>query len=246
MILLMTASVARGIPINGSFETGNLSGWNVTIEGAHYWDDENNFIDINELPFSIFDAVPYFMPRIESDHFYNSVHGNYYLEIPGNPASDFPFYFEGNLYVADLTHSSISVSQNLFINTGDILSGWAALWTYDYPPYNYDRAVVELSNSAITDQAIQITVQDAYGEIWPGGSDPQNSPWTYWTWTAPSSGMYTLSLKNRMDDQENSIACFDGIQLYSVHAVPEPSTMFTLGFSLIVLLGIGRKKFKSR
>ena len=243
MILLMAAaSEASATLLNGGFEVGSLSGWNVTLEGGRVYDIDGNYIDtIDQFPFSIFETDDYIMPKIESAGLYSPVDGNYYLSIPGT----IPFTFEGTEYTAmcDPT-STISVSQDVFLNEGDILSGWAALWTSDYPSFNYDRATVEISNSIISDLAIQITVADALGEHWTDyHGEVGSSPWTYWTWTAPSDGMYTLSIKNYRDDQADSIAFFDDIQVNSVHGVPEPATWFFLASSLIGTLILGRKKF---
>jgi hypothetical protein len=122
------------------------------------------------------------------------------------------------------------------LRAGSTVSGWTALYTEDYPPFNSDRAFVTVSSSSVNDQPIQISVKDAYGEAWDtGGTGPESSPWTYWAWTAPRTGLYTVSLNNYMDDQEESVAAFDGIQVY--RTVPEPPTMLLMGAALSLILG---------
>jgi hypothetical protein len=235
-MLLAMSTESRASIVNGSFETGDLDGWTVSFELLCYSEDGTR---VNVDALSIFDEFPLMEPIVKDVNYYEAANGGNYLEIPGNPPR-IPNYFDG--YYTDGV-GTISVSQQISLSEGDVLSGWAALYTFDYPPYNSDKAFVRVGNASISDQPVEITVKDAYGENWyNGGSDPQSTPWIYWTWTAPATDIYTLSLNNYMDDQEESIASFDGINVS--HAVPEPSTMLMLVPAMVGIYWLRGIKFR--
>lgn len=248
LLSILAVNSVQAIRVSDGFETGDLSTWHVSIEGATYYNGDGDFQDdVNHLPISIFEATPIcascgITPSIVSDNYHSAVQGERYLEIPGNSHSEFPFSQGGKTYVADLSGSTISVSMDLAMDTGDMLSGWMALYTTDYPPHNSDRAFVELSGAGVRYQPMQLAVMEAWGDDWGEAieAEPHATPWTYWSWTAPTSGIFTLSLNNYMDDQEASFASYDAIELY--HSVPEPALVLLLVFSFGGLIGLNKIK----
>ena len=219
--LSLLAFPATAAPIlNGSFETGDLTGWNITVD-LSFMTVGDEPVDFEELPFDFFDGFPSFKPQVFEHHFYDPVDGGYYAELQGTIGSSNDF--EG--YLTDGA-GTITLTQEVTLQAGDLITGATALFTRDYPPYDTDRAFVTVSGAHGTDEIIKVSVRDAFGETWLTASDgPAQSAWVPWSWRAPLSGTYTLTLGNRMDDQEDSYAAFDDIR---VQSVPEPSTLWLL------------------
>jgi len=96
-----------------------------------------------------------------------------------------------------------TISQTKFLNTGETISGWAAFDAVDYLPYNDDAAVV-------------VQVGGIVGLLWSKDiaavGNYGASEWEHWSFTAPYSGLYTITLKvrNVLDNGLDSYALFDG------------------------------------
>ncbi len=127
------------------------------------------------------------------------------------------------------------VYQSIDLNTGDILSGYAAFDWDDNTKY-YDGAKVYIKNSS------GVTIGTPWSENGSGHPDYWNGPWTSWSWTAPSSDKYTLvyGACNTIDTVGDSYGLFDAAQVDYV--VPEPATMLLLGSGLLGLFGFKRKR----
>lgn len=223
--LSVSTAGAGPVLLNGGFESPDLSAWSVGVEMAWRAPDDSA-IGVGDLPFSFFDAFPSMAPSVLPVGHYTPVEGAGYLEIPGNPG------IRGFGDYSTEGAGTISVSQNLALRAGDIVSGWAALFTRDYFPYDRDTGFVTIARTGVSGTPLAVSVSGAYGAHWGAPESkigPGKSPWLFWSWVAPSSGTYRLSLNNRMDDQEDSVAAFDGIR---VKQVPEPSTMLLLGTSM--------------
>lgn len=228
MLALLTPADTAANPrlVNGNFERLDLKGWTLSIDQMWYHDiyleDGQLFTEIleaDQLPFSVFDTFPFITPHVEAQNYYSPVYGTSYLEIPGNPASSAWYYSPSpGDYYSSLGDGTVSVSQQVTVDAGDVISGWVALYTSDYPPYDWDSAFVRISDAHAVYEPVRLTVRDAYGTDWDSPQDWQYwTPWTYWTWTAPKSGTYTISLNNRMDTQEQSVAVFDGVRIRPGH-----------------------------
>ena len=127
-------------------------------------------------------------------------------------------------------------SQVLSLGAGDMLSGYAAFAAHDYLPYN-DFAKVEIMGPAgvSTPFFSDVSIVGNYGD----------GPWTPWSWTAPTSGLYTLaySVTNMYDAGFSSHGLFDATPQLVGAEVPEPATglLFISG-----LVGIGLWRWSRR
>ena len=78
--------------------------------------------------------------------------------------------------------------------------------------------------------------------MWVQIGNNRQTPWQNWSWTAPSSGTYTVRMRLLDYGTIGSRALFDAPQ--TINAVPEPATMLLFGTGIACLAGarIRRKK----
>lgn len=126
--------------------------------------------------------------------------------------------------------TSITMDVSLLAGSGTI-SGYAAFDGRDYDGYD-DSAIITITKEGVGPTYIPwfqtIALVGDYG----------TTPWVQWSWVAPTTGNYTISMGvfNDADGAYPSWALFDGFT-----AVPEPSTLLLLGSALLGF-GIFRRK----
>jgi len=140
---------------------------------------------------------------------------------------------QGSSYAADLYAGGANVyttiSQIITLNAGDILTGWAQWLGHDYMPYN-DNGFVKINGTSLF-----------YGDISTFGTNG-SSPVTSFSYTALSSGAYTLSagVANSGDNVNSSELKVGGFTV--TNNVPEPTAIALLGLGLAFFGFSGKKK----
>jgi len=119
---------------------------------------------------------------------YNPVKGNYFA-----------------LLKTDGPGSYTSLTQTFHISAGQKIDGWAAFDTIEKNPLWNDDAMVRILDSSSVEVARPW--YSSVSIIHDGG----DGNWTYWNWTATTSGTYTLEYRvaNAVDSAVDSYALFD-------------------------------------
>lgn len=127
------------------------------------------------------------------------------------------------------------ISQAVSLAAGETVSGAAKWIGADYLPFNDSGAVAAIQ---FIDPFVPPTVTNLFQADIATYGDYGSSPWTYFTFTAPTTGSYTLwaGVKNFEDNDVNSSLRVD----FSVTAVPEPETY------AMMLAGLGVMGFMAR
>jgi hypothetical protein len=112
------------------------------------------------------------------------------------------------------------VYQDIYMNAGEILSGYAAF-----------------NGLNDTDGTGWASVSVNSKQVWFG--EDQAAGWSKWHWTAPQNGQYRLQLTLYDSNGTGSFyPSFDGISLSSV---PLPGAIWLLGTGLLGLVGIRKR-----
>lgn len=124
-----------------------------------------------------------------------------------------------------------TLTQVISLTAGQTVKGKVGFGTTDYLPFN-DDGFFSINGSNIF--AASVASVGDFG----------SSGWTNWSFTAPTTGSYTLQLgvRNRFDGGVPSFAVLDS------SVVPEPATwvMMIAGFALVGLGARGRDRSMSR
>ncbi len=223
IMALAVANTITAAPVNSSFETGDFTGWTVSIPNG------TSQYPPTTRPAGSADVVSSWSGTGLTSPI-SPVAGSYFAAVGTS----------GNAYFTDYTQTyDISVSQSFSLNAGDTLLGYASFYNGDYEPQ--DTAWVNVLDSV----GVQLSTlwQAASGGL--GGSPSTDyrsaTPWTVWQWTAPETGTYTLNMGVTTfgDDTHASYGFFDDINVLHPTVVPEPSTTLLLAGGLMSLLGIG-------
>jgi hypothetical protein len=206
-LLAATSANAAPIPINtlinGSFETGDLTGWTVTMPG--------NTGMLGSPPVGqVFTTG-------------EALLGNAYGEVVGPADGEHFLAIEDSYFPLNdrtLYSQLITVEQTVALTGGATISGWAGFLNGD--PFTFDQAFVNILSGSST----IATPWTAHSGGWSSG-DLSSRPlvsWAPWSWVAPSDGIYTLQFAINVSDDYASFGLFDGTTV----ATPEPSTLAML------------------
>jgi hypothetical protein len=213
---------AASAPVNGSFEAGSLSGWQVDIASGQSAMRRGYRPAGTASVVSSWSDQAGLNPRSAMD-------GSRFVKL-GTQAN-------GNFTGQRSYH--ISIQQELSLTAGTQLSGWAFFFNGDNE--QQDSAWVKILSE--TGETIAIPWRENSGcQSEQVASHPpyrNASDWTQWVWQTPESGSYTLSFGMTTADDNNyaSYGFFDGV-LVSPPAlpVPEPTTLALAALGATVLI----------
>ena len=256
VLILIVPSLSSADVINGSFES-DLSGWQISVQyGAwpvsgggyswRYFPDPNcpaGVCETNSPPFplsTVYSTWPGFAPQTYSTFWHNAgfsgysaVVGEKFLVIPGLEGVKCCTNILGpDGYTYELLGGTITtVSQDIFLNAGESVLGWAAYATTDFPPFR-DQSWIEISGQGQDAIVYAKEVRDVYA----GENCYTCSDWEQWRWTAPVTGVYSLAMNIYGDDEDPSYLLVDGVR------VAEPSAFILLGSGLAGLASLGWRR----
>ncbi len=220
-LLLSGSGLANATLINPSFENG-LDGWRID--------------SILEPDYSCASAIP---GSVVSTTGHASDLGSRYAPVDGARIA----VVSGGRERAASSSSSFPtiLSQETHLGAGDMVSGWAAFDARDFyfaeGPNDY--AFVRIGGDWIWRESVESLAAGCLPGECSEGRGP-DGPWTYWEWSAPADGTYTLSLGsvNSPDPLVDSYALFDRI---AITPIPEPATIILLTLGLAGVATVGGK-----
>jgi hypothetical protein len=195
LIINLTTSLkqAQASIINGSFETGDLTGWTASPAGL----------------VSVVSSYDTFTP----------VHGNFFALLEAGAGT--------GVYT--------TLSQTFSANAGDTILGWAFFQANDYMPYNDDAYVRIVQGNLILFSSSVSAVGD-YGF----------TPWTFFAYTFPSSGTFTIEAGVR-NVEDNALSSVLGLDYVRLVATPEPSSLAAFSLAVTAFAGyIGWRRRTAR
>lgn len=203
--------------VNGDFEAG-LSGWTRFTGGGQFYIQDQP-VEFHPDP-QFYDA--YGFSTVDT----RTVDGGPALFIDTNGSQSRVVQGPDGAYYTFLTDGAsrifwVGVSQDIYLQAGQMLSGWSRLATWEVSSAYHDHLEVTVDETAVQ----TITLSD----IWWSFVDPAfqvcdcgdkslasaAGDWTAWQFTAPVSKVYRLKLTVFQDDIINTWAFFRDIEVSS-------------------------------
>jgi hypothetical protein len=221
--VVLHPALARCDIINRDFETGDLTGWQLSITPA------SHPLFNPAYPFPL-ETSPLGRQVWVGAGFGND--GSYGVEVLNRQYITGGSFTgpDSNQYSLWPQYYTLSIYQDLSLSAGSVVTGWARFGSGDYPGFTDNASV---TCDAATVWHYDLNMLDNSG-VWTDG------PWQSWQFVAPSDGIYRLSLNVYGDDHLNSAGYFDNIQV-----VPEPTAaqfLELVGGALMTLGVICRRK----
>jgi hypothetical protein len=226
--LLSTPETVRAAVINGSFETGDFTGWTPTTGQA----------TIDTSGFGVTPPQGNYQALLQTCAISSSPSGgcDENTRLPnGAELETFLTLSSGTLTSLGVTEGS-AIKQTITANAGDILTfSWNFLTAQAPPEQDFnDFAFFTLSNSLTQ---LADTFSPLLSDSWTTSLGKATG---YQTYTIPIAGNYTLGfgVVDVGDDTANSALLVDNVKLEPASTkVPEPDTIL----GLLIALGLGAK-----
>jgi hypothetical protein len=224
--VLGTASASAGDLVNGSFEFMNFYGWKVDLgQGTSATAPYTRTAGSAAAVASWTDPV-----------------GSAALTMPETGLRFAALHTRPNAnFTGDATYN-ITLSQEIALNQGDLVSGWSSFYNGDFEPQ--DSAWVKIfdqgGNQIATPwQAISGGQMNVTPSLTPSPSN-----WTLWEWQTPTSGSYTIQIGMTTGGNNNnsSYGFFDGLMVQPATSVPEPSVLALAAVGTILFTARRRQK----
>ena len=199
---------AYAAPINGGFESADFSGWQLAIpQGVSRHPPRYRAVGTAGID-SFWGGQP---------HVLSPVTGGFFAVL--GTATDAAFSGQRTY--------QLSLTQPLWLNQGDVLSGCSAFYNGDCIPQ--DSAWVRILRGDGVELASPWRESSGGMSLADPNSTPYHTatPWTRWEWKSPASGSYILSLGMTTggDNTGASFGFFDNLCVQSPVTVPEPSVL---------------------
>lgn len=138
-------------------------------------------------------------------------------------------YNYANLSAGMGTNVYTTLSQVIYLQAGDVLSGMAQFFAYDYLPYN-DDSYVSIGGTYLFTSSVSAVGN--YGA----------SALTTFSYTAPTSGEYVLSAGVANYQDNNAASVLQLGQLSVTSDIPEPASIALMGLGVFGLACARRRK----
>ena len=217
----LSLQTASALPLNGGFETGDFTGWTVSIPTGVSQ-------TMGTIPAGSAGVFSSWGPFTGMASALTAPDGNYFAAIG---SADYGFFYSAQTY-------NISARQTFSLHAGDVLTGLAAFYNGDYEAQDMARVrIFDADNN-----------QAATPWYWVSGGDTYRTvtPWDTWQWQAPANGNFTVDIgvTTQGDDRFASYGLFDSVGVSTVVPVPEPSEMVLIGMGVVCLAAFNRRPGK--
>lgn len=223
MALCGAGNQLMAAPVNGSFESGSFSGWQLDISSGQSASQRGY------RPAGIAKVISSWESPATARALRSAMEGNKFAMLGTQASGNFTGHRSYN----------ISLRQELSLTAGTILSGWAFFFNGDNE--SQDSAWVKIldnTGATIATPWLEESGCETARELhFPPYREA--SAWTQWFWQTPASGDYTLSFGMTTADDNNfaSYGFFDGALIAPASLpVPEPSALALVMLGSAIIL----------
>ena len=215
---VLSLQTASAVPLNNGFETGDFTGWTVTIPtGVSQY--------IGPTPAGSAGVYSSWGPYTGMATALTAHDGNYFAAIGSD---DYGFFTAPQSY-------DINARMTFSLHAGDVVSGWAAFYNGDYEAQDMAHVgIFDSGNNQLSTPWLWVSGGDTYRTL---------TPWQAWQWQAPTDGNFTIELGVTTfgDNTFASYGLFDSVGVSSVVPVPEPTELAMVAMGLCCLVAFNRR-----